>query len=100
MIDDSFLAILQCPESHRPLRLADTELLDRLNRAIADGRVKNRLGNAIDRRLTAGLVRDDGMLLYPVVDDIPVLLADEAIPLEPIQKPLTERGTGPCCPED
>jgi uncharacterized protein YbaR (Trm112 family) len=27
----------------------------------------------------AGLVRDDGRLFYPVIDDIPVMLKDEAI---------------------
>jgi uncharacterized protein YbaR (Trm112 family) len=30
------------------------------------------------------LVREDGTLLYPIVDDIPVLLTEEAIPLEAI----------------
>ena len=30
-----------------------------------------------------GLVREDGDWLYPVRDDIPIMLIDEAIPLSP-----------------
>ena len=33
-------------------------------------------------QIEAGLVREDGRILYPVRDDIPVMLIDEAIPLE------------------
>jgi uncharacterized protein YbaR (Trm112 family) len=60
-------------------------LLARINRAIAAGRVKNRAGRPMEHPLAGGLVRKDQTLLYPIVDDIPVLLADEAIPLAEIR---------------
>ena len=76
------LDLLVCPEDHSPLRLASTELIARLNRAIALGTLKNRAGRTVDGRLDDGLVRADRTLLYPVVDDIPMMLIDEAIPLD------------------
>ena len=36
----------------------------------------------VETSLSGGLVRDDGTLLYPIVDEIPVMLVDEAIPLD------------------
>ncbi len=58
----------------------------KLNRAIATGGVKNRGGEPVAEPIEAGLVREDGTLLYPVRDDIPVMLVDEAIPLEEWEK--------------
>jgi uncharacterized protein YbaR (Trm112 family) len=84
MIDKELLEILVCPEDHSPLDLADDELLAKLNRAIAAGRVTNRGGQAVEGPLSGGLVRQDGTLLYPIVDDIPTLLVDEAVPLDQI----------------
>jgi len=84
MIDREFLEILVCPETHAPLHSADDELLARLNEAVRAGKVTNRGGRPVDEPLGGGLVRDDGTLLYPIVDDIPVLLVDEAIPLAEI----------------
>ena len=85
MIDKGLPSILVCPIDHTPLELAGNQLLARVNRAIAAGRVKNRVGRLLERPLDAGLLRADQTLLYPIIDDIPVLLADEAIPLKEIR---------------
>ena len=82
MIDKKLLEILVCPERRTPLRIAEQTLLERLNRAIGAGRVKNKLGETVEEPLAGGLVSQDDVLLYPVIDEIPVLLVDEAIPLE------------------
>ena len=82
MIDKEILDVLVCPEDHSPLSLAGEDLLERLNAAIAAGGVENREGTKVEEALHGGLVRQDGKLLYPIVDDIPVLLVEEAISLE------------------
>ncbi len=75
-----------CPIDRTPLEPADGSLLGRLNRAIAAGRVKNRVGRRVERPLEAGLIRADHAFLYPILDGIPLLLADEAIPMAEIHK--------------
>ena len=77
----TILDLLVCPDDHSTLTYADAELLGRLNAAIAGGKLKNRAGAMIVRPMEAALVRADSLLAYPVVDDIPLMLIDEAIPL-------------------
>jgi uncharacterized protein len=82
MVDQELLDILVCPETKQPVRLAEEALLARLNAAIAKGGVLNRGGQPVADPVLEGLVREDGGFLYPVRDDIPVMLIDEAIPLD------------------
>lgn len=82
MVDQALLDILVCPETKQPVRQADEAMLARLNAAIARGGVKNRGEQPVTEPVQEGLVREDGLLLYPVRDDIPIMLIDEAIPLK------------------
>jgi len=84
MIDKELLSLLACPDNQTPLREADEATIARLNQAIAQGRVKTKGGRTVTEPLAAGLIRQDGKLLYPIVDGIPVMLVDEAIPLDRI----------------
>ncbi len=81
-MDPDLLKMVLCPETRMPLREADAALVARLNEGIAGGRVKNRAGRLVETPLDGGLIREDGAVVYPVIDGIPVLLIDEAIPLE------------------
>jgi uncharacterized protein YbaR (Trm112 family) len=56
-------------------------LLERLNTRIRQGQLTNRRGTSIAEPIDGGLVRQDGQYLYPIRDDIPIMLIDEAIPL-------------------
>ena len=85
MIDKQLLAILVCPENRTPLQLADDELVEKLNRAIAAGQVQNRVGEPVSEPVEGGLVREDKTLVYPIREGIPVLIVDEAIPLDEIR---------------
>jgi uncharacterized protein len=84
MVDAELLAILVCPETHAAVSLADAGVLARVNAAIAGGTLRTRGGDVVKAPLEAGLLREDGLVLYPIRDDIPVMLIDESIPLEPL----------------
>jgi uncharacterized protein YbaR (Trm112 family) len=79
VIADHLLEILRCPQSRTRLHAADSELIARLNRAISAGTLTNLAGERVARSLDGGLVREAGDLVYPIVDQIPVLLPDQAI---------------------
>ena len=81
-IDEKFLEIICCPETKQDLRLAEDSLIEKLNRLIEDNRLFNRIKQPVKERLDGGLIREDGKFLYPVIEEIPILLIDEAIPLE------------------
>jgi uncharacterized protein YbaR (Trm112 family) len=86
VIDRELLEKLVCPETRMRLAAADAALLARLNAAIAAGRVVNRAGHRVERAIEGGLVREDGQVLYPVIDRIPSLLVDRAIPLAQVNE--------------
>ena len=84
MINQKLLEIIVCPVSHQPLRIAEEQLIDRLNQAISAGRVKDRAGRPVTAPIQEGLMRQDGQVMYPIRDNIPVLLTDEGIPMDEI----------------
>jgi uncharacterized protein YbaR (Trm112 family) len=83
---DDLLDILRCPENHASLTPADEALVREVNAQIRAGRLRNKAGREVNQLIDGGLVRADGDLLYPIVDEIPVLLRDEAIPLDQLDK--------------
>jgi uncharacterized protein YbaR (Trm112 family) len=84
MINEQLLKIIVCPVNRQPLQIADRQLVDKVNQAINSGRVKDRAGRPVIEAIQEGLVRQDGQVLYPVRDGIPVLLAEDGIPLDTI----------------
>lgn len=85
MVDKVLLEILVCPEDKTPVREADAGLVDKINAAIKAGTLKNRAGDAVEKPIDGGLIREDGKYLYPVRDEIPVMLIDEAIALKQVE---------------
>ena len=79
MIDKDLLQILACPETHQSLSEAGSDTLAAVNERIAAGSAVNKGGNAVSDQLEAALLREDGKLLYPIRDGIPVLLTNEGI---------------------
>jgi uncharacterized protein YbaR (Trm112 family) len=80
-VSEELLEILVCPETKQPIALASEEVLGNLARDIEAGKVRNRGGEKVTQPITEGLVREDGKILYPVDDGIPVMLIEESIEL-------------------
>jgi len=80
-VSEELLEILVCPETKQPIALASDEVLGNLARDIEAGKVRNRGGEKVTQPITEGLVREDGKILYPVDDGIPVMLIEESIEL-------------------
>ena len=78
-MDLRLLDILVCPVSHAPLHLASRAELAAINAAIGKGEVRTVGGNVQAKTLAAALLTPDGATAYRVEDDIPVLLAEEAL---------------------
>jgi len=81
MIDKELLDILACPENKTPVKMAEQSVIDDINDRIEKGEVQNRGGQQVEKKIDGGLIREDGAYLYPIDDDIPIMLIDEAIPL-------------------
>lgn len=78
-MDKRLLDVLCCPVTKAPLRPLARDELDALNRAIAAGGLVTLSGSPVARTFDSALVTRDGRRIYRVDDDIPVMLADEAI---------------------
>jgi uncharacterized protein len=80
-VSSELLEILVCPETKQPIAMAGPDVIARLNAEIDAGRLRNRGGESVKTRINEGLVREDGRILYPIDDGIPVMLIDESIEL-------------------
>jgi uncharacterized protein YbaR (Trm112 family) len=87
MIAPELLEVLCCPADRSAVRLATAAELETLNARIASG-AKNNAGTPVEGKLEAAIIRADGTFAYPVREEIPVMLIDEAIPLKDGLPPL------------
>ena len=83
-IDKVLLAILCCPETKQAVHLADEALIRKLNEAVKQGSLKNKAKKPVAESLDGGLIRADRKILYPIRENIPVMLIEEGIPLEQV----------------
>ena len=78
-VDSKLLDILCCPVSKTPLRVLKQVKLEKLNSAIESGEALYGDGSKVSGPLQEGLITEDGKVIYPVQDDIPVLLEEKGI---------------------
>ena len=78
-VDRKLLEILCCPVSKTPLTILAQEKLDKLNSTISNGEALYVDGKKVKDPLAEGLITEDGKVIYPVQDDIPVLLEEKGI---------------------
>lgn len=80
-IDPALLKILVCPEDKTPVTPASSDVVNSINLKIESGALRNFAGQLIKEKIDGGLIRADGRRLYPIREDIPIMMCDEAIEL-------------------
>jgi uncharacterized protein YbaR (Trm112 family) len=78
-IDRKLLEILCCPVSKTPLTRLPAARLKKLNERITAGEVQYVQGDAVEQPLREVLITEDSKVIYPVVDEIPILLEERGI---------------------
>ena len=81
-MDKRLLTILRCPATHKGLSVLKKDKLEKVNAAIAAGKLESHEGVKLVEPLVEALVTDDGKRVYPVDEGIPVLLEGESIHME------------------
>ena len=84
-VDGKLLEILCCPVSKTPLTRLSGKRLKVLNAAIGEGEVQTVRGDTVDQPLREALITEDSKVIYPVIDDIPILLEDRGIGVTQLQ---------------
>jgi len=80
-LDPELVEILVCPETKRAVRPATADELSQVNGKVRDGSLRNRGGARVEQEIAEALVREDGQVLFPILDGIPSMLIEESIPL-------------------
>jgi uncharacterized protein YbaR (Trm112 family) len=91
MLRPEVLATLSCPEERSRLTPASETLVAQMNALIRRGELRNRAGRIVQNQLDSGLTNASGELLYPILDGIPVLVREEAIPLNQLSDGSSHR---------
>ena len=74
-----WMDLLRCPETHQRLRPASSGLLQLLRATQAAGNLTYSSGKPVEGSIEAGLLREDGEIIYLIRGGIPVLTMDEAV---------------------
>ena len=85
-IDRRLLETLACPVGKVSLKLVPADRLVTLNNLIKRGQLLDVDGRAVDQPLQQALITVDDKVIYPIDDDIPVLLPDRGIGTQQIKE--------------
>jgi uncharacterized protein YbaR (Trm112 family) len=83
-MDPKLLDIICCPVFREKLSFVTPKELQVINTAIGSKTIKKLGGSVAKDIVTNALINSSKTLLYPIEDDIPVLLDDAAIELKEI----------------
>ena len=75
------LNIICCPVTREKLSIATSKQLEFINAEIANSTLKKLDGSIAEKPQSKALINATKTLLYPIEEDIPILLENEAIKL-------------------
>ena len=78
-MDPNLLNIICCPVTKGKLSIATPEQLALINAEIANSTLKKLNGSIAEKPQSKALINATKTLLYPVEEDIPILLESEAV---------------------
>jgi ubiquinone/menaquinone biosynthesis C-methylase UbiE/uncharacterized protein YbaR (Trm112 family) len=78
-----WINILKCPITGEDLRLLTSDEIAMLNKKISDSRVRNADGSFVTKQLEKALINSSGDYMYPIFNNISLLLKDLAITTDP-----------------
>ena len=74
-----WVSILKCPVTGNDLRTLETQEIDALNKKIAAGELWQADGKPFSTALSNGLISANGDFIYPIINEIVLLLKDLAL---------------------
>ena len=81
-MDPNLLNIICCPVTREKLSIATSKQLEFINTEIANSVLKKLDGSIAENPQSKALINATKTLLYPIEEDIPILLENEAIELK------------------
>ena len=78
-MDRQLLEILVCPKSKKKLQSADSRIIEKVNDKINSGECRDISLNTVEEPLTDALLQPEEQILYPVRNEIPVMIYEQAI---------------------
>jgi uncharacterized protein YbaR (Trm112 family) len=91
-IPNWLLAVLRCPITRDPLRIAPIEVVELLQDQARQGVLSNKLGRTISEVSTQGLVNASNTWFYEIKESICQLMPDDAISIDFLRIPPTGLG--------
>lgn len=70
------------PQTHRPVTRATDDQVERVRRAIRDGRARRHDGGALPDHIDGAYLSNEGRWVYPDTQGFPSFLIDERIELD------------------
>lgn len=78
-ISQDLLNIICCPTTKQSLSLVSDDTLNNLNSLQTDQKLVFKDGNTVEYSLSGALITEDKITIYPIRQDIPILLEEESI---------------------
>ena len=83
-MDPNLLNIICCPVTREKLSIVTSKQLELINSEIAKSTLKKLDGSIAEKPKSKALINATKTLLYPIKEDIPILLESEAIEIKGI----------------